>query len=203
MQSKVRSPGPSCLCCSTACRLLLPRPGIEPAPSVADVCSPNHLTSSREFKNLCSDGNRGLAKDELVFGKSRFPSEAPCSCGAEYAADPARRVGGMVRGTLDVQDLDGEPRRRLLSLISGEAAVTGSTKRLAVGARGWLVLVAAWVGRQQSLYEKGMLSNWSGNSGHLPSGNSSSFLGLLGICKRRMGGRLYCFETSSLSLDSL
>lgn len=39
-----------------------------------------------------------------MFGKSRFPSEAPCSCGAEHAAEPTRRVGVMVRGTLDVED---------------------------------------------------------------------------------------------------
>lgn len=63
VQSKVRNPGPLCLCCSTAYRILLPRPGIEPAPSVVDVYSPNHLTSSRELlKNLYSDGNHGLAR---------------------------------------------------------------------------------------------------------------------------------------------
>ena len=88
-------------------------------------------------------------------------------------------------------DLGREPRRRLLSLTSGEAAVTGSTTHLAVGAQGWLVLVAAWDGGWQSLYEKGMLSCPSGDSGHLPSGNSSSSFGLLGICKRGMGGRLF------------
>lgn len=152
--------------------------------------SPNHLISSREcLKNLCSDGNHGLVKEELVFGKSQFPSEAPCSCGAEHAAEPTRRVGVMVRGhrtwRMEPWDLGREPRRRLLSLISGEAAVTGSTTRLAVGSRSWLVLVAAWDGGRQLSYEKGMLSCPSGDSGHLPS------LGLLGICKRRMGGRYF------------
>lgn len=54
-------------------------------------------------EDCCSNGNRGLVKDELVVGKSRLPLEAPCSYGAKNPAEPTHRVGVMARGALNLE----------------------------------------------------------------------------------------------------
>ena len=159
------------------------------------------LQCAASIKEPCSNRDHCVMKDELVLGSCRLPSEALSSYGTKSPGKPIYGVGAMVRGALAMEEGALDPGG---GIPGGNCSLWSPAAGLcATGCRGgppraWrLSWLLRWVGFDISLGWEGVgllsgaFPSWSGDTGQLPTGDSGSSSGLLGMCQRKTRGGVF------------